>query len=73
LDFRAAILIVLVDLMVFAGDAMSFGLLIPFGIIVGGVLGYIVYQIQRVWYQDDHDSAFIKAMIVGLLTAIPAP
>ena len=73
LDVRAAILVVLVDLMVFGGDAMSFGLLIPLGIVVGGILGFIVYKIQMLWYHDEHDSALIKAMIVGLLTAIPVP
>jgi hypothetical protein len=73
LDVRAAILTVFVDLMVFGGDAVSFGLLLPIGIGVACVLGFIVYRIQVKWYGDDHDSALIKAMIVALLTAIPAP
>jgi hypothetical protein len=73
LDFRAAILTFLVDSMVFGGDAFSLGLLIPLGIVVGAILAFIVYRIQIKWYGDDHDSALIKALIVGLLTAIPAP
>jgi hypothetical protein len=73
LDFRAAILTVFVDLMVFGGDAFSLGVLIPLGIIVAAILAFIVYRIQIKWYGDDHDSALIKALIVGLLTAIPAP
>jgi len=73
LDIRAAILTVIVDLMVFGGDVISLGLLIPLGIAVGGVLGFIVYKIQSHWYKDDHQSAVIKALIVGLLTAIPVP
>jgi hypothetical protein len=62
-----------VDLLVFGGDAVSFGVLIPLGIVVAAILTFIVYRIQIKWYGDDHDSALIKAMIVGLLTAIPAP
>jgi hypothetical protein len=73
LDIRAALLTVLVDLMVFAEDTISLETLLPLGILVAAVLGFIVYRIQRKWYNDDHDSALIKAMIIGLLTAIPVP
>jgi hypothetical protein len=38
---------------------------------VGLVLGGIVYQIQKKWYGDDHESALLKAVIVAFLTAIP--
>ncbi len=40
---------------------------------VGLVLGAIAYLAQKKWYGDDSESAFIKALIVALLTAIPAP
>ena len=73
LDIRAAILAVIVDLMVFGAEVVSFETLLPLGICVAGVLAFIVYKIQRKWHQDDHDSALIKAMIIGLLTAIPVP
>jgi hypothetical protein len=73
LDMRAAILTVLVDLMVFGLDTVSFEILLPVGIVVAGVLGFIIYRIQTTWYGDGKDSAFIKAMIIFLLTAIPAP
>jgi hypothetical protein len=73
LDIRAAILAVIVDLMVFGGEVFSFEVLLPLGICVAGVLAFIVYKIQRKWHQDDHDSALIKALIIGLLTAIPVP
>jgi hypothetical protein len=73
LDVRAAMLAVGVDLMVFAGDALSLETLIPLGIAVAAVLGVIVYRIQRKWYGDDHESALIKSMIVALVTAIPIP
>jgi hypothetical protein len=73
LDARAAVLAVLVDLMVFAGDTFSLETLVPLGIAVAAVLGFIVYKIQRKYQNDDHDAAMIKAMIVVLLTAIPVP
>jgi hypothetical protein len=73
LDIRAAILTVIVDLMVFAGDTFSLEALLPLGIVVAGILGVIVYKIQVQWYKDDRESALIKAMIVSLLTAIPVP
>jgi len=73
LDPRVAVLTVIVDVMVFGGDAITLGALIPIGIAVGAILAFIVYKIQMTWYGDDHDSALIKALIIGLLTAIPAP
>src|ERR1700722_13933156 len=73
LDIRAAILTVLVDLMVFGGDSLSFETLLPLGIGVAAVLGFIVYRIQRKSYNDGHEAALTKALIVALLTAIPVP
>ena len=73
LEIRAAVLTVLVDLMVFAGDTFSAETLLPLGIAVAAALGFVVYKIQRKWYDDDHDSALIKAMMIGILTAIPVP
>jgi hypothetical protein len=73
LDIRAATLAIIVDLMVFSGDAISMGILIPLGIGVAGVLSFIVFKIQRLWSCDSYESAIIKAMIVGILTAIPFP
>jgi hypothetical protein len=73
LDARAAALTVLVDLLVFGTDAISFGALLPIGIGVAAVLAFIVYKIQRNWYGDDHNSALIKALVIALLTALPVP
>lgn len=73
LDIRAALLTILVDMMVFGGDILSAGVLIPVGIGAGCVLAFIVYKIQSRYFGDDHDTAMIKAAIVGLLTAIPVP
>jgi uncharacterized membrane protein YvlD (DUF360 family) len=33
----------------------------------------VVYKAQINWYGDDPESAKIKAMVIGLLTAIPTP
>jgi hypothetical protein len=75
IDPRIAFLAFVVDLMLFGTAAATMGvtlpLLIPLAIAAGIVLGRITYKAQIKWYGDDHDSAMIKAGIVGLLTAIP--
>ena len=37
----------------------------------GAAVGYITYIGQKKWYGDDYESAKIKALITGVLTAIP--
>lgn len=69
----AAALTIIVDLLVFGGIVFSAGLLLVVGVVIAMVLSVIIYNIQRHWYGDTHESALIKAMIVGLLTAIPEP
>jgi hypothetical protein len=75
IDPRIAFLAFVVDLMLFGTAAATVGIalpvLIPLAIAAGVVLGRITYKAQVKWYGDDHDSAMIKAGIVGLLTAIP--
>ena len=61
------------DFMLQAGDIASMGLLIPFSAAASIVLGSIVFLAQKRWYEDDNQSAFIKALIVTLLTALPSP
>ncbi|HTX37795.1 MAG TPA: zinc ribbon domain-containing protein [Bryobacteraceae bacterium] len=73
LDPRVAFLTLVIDLMLNAGDIATMGLLVPFSIAAGIVLGYVSYKAQMNWYGDDHESAKIKAIILGLLTAIPTP
>jgi hypothetical protein len=73
LDPRIAILTLLVDAMLFGGELLTMGLLIPVAIVVGIGLGVITYRAQRSWYGDDRESALIKAAVVALLTAIPTP
>ena len=68
-----AFLTVATDLMLHGADVVSAGLLIPFSILGGGVLGYITYKSQMKFYGDDDESAKIKALIVAFLTAIPSP
>jgi len=75
IDPRIAFLAFVVDLMLFGTAAATMGItlpvLIPLAIAAGVVLGRITYKAQLTWYGDEHDSALIKAGIVGLLTAIP--
>lgn len=73
LDVRAAALTFVVDTLIFGSDTLSLGVMIPVGVVAAAVLGLIVYRIQRKWYGDDHDSALIKALSIGLLTALPVP
>jgi hypothetical protein len=73
LDPRVAFLTLIVDMMLNAGDLVSMGLLLPVSVAAGVVLAYVVYRAQINWYGDDKESARIKALILGLLTAIPTP
>jgi hypothetical protein len=73
LDPRIAFLMFVVDSMLFGGNVLTFGLLIPISIVAGLVLGFVTYRAQLKWYGDDRESALIKSMAVGLLTAIPTP
>jgi hypothetical protein len=68
-----AFLALIVDLMLFGGEVVTLGALLPVSIGAGFVLGFITYLAQRKWYGDDKESAAIKGLILGLLTAIPTP
>jgi hypothetical protein len=71
LDPRVAFLTVVVDSMLFGGQIATLGAATIVSVPAGIVLGAITYRIQRHWYRDDRESALIKALIVGLLTALP--
>ena len=73
LDPRIAFLTLIVDSMLFGGDVLSGGALVFLSIFIGAALGFVAYKAQRKWYGDDKESALLKAVILGLLTAIPAP
>jgi hypothetical protein len=60
-----------VNAMLFGGTIVTMGALLPLAIVVAAILGFIVYKAQRRFYLDDHDAALIKALAVGLITAIP--
>ena len=71
LDPRIAFLTFVVDLMLNAGEFATMGLVLPVSLVAGIVLGFITYRAQMKWYGDDSESAMIKAVMLGLLTAIP--
>ena len=73
LDPRIAILTFTVDMMLFGGAVLTFGLMIPVSLVAGIILGFITYRAQMKWYGDDRESALIKGVIIALLTAIPTP
>ena len=60
-----------VNAMLFGGTVFTMGALAPLAILVAGVLGYLTYKSQIRFYGDDPEAARIKALAVGLLTAIP--
>jgi|HubBroStandDraft_6_1064221.scaffolds.fasta_scaffold236664_1 hypothetical protein len=71
-----------VNLMLFGKDGLALVLLGPTGggdipiallisVAVGAVVGYVGYLGQMKWFGDDHESAKIKGLITGILTAIP--
>jgi hypothetical protein len=61
-----------VDLLLFAEDVISLGMLVPLSVLAAGALGFCTYKLQRKW-GDDHDAAIVKAVVIGLVTAIPVP
>ena len=71
LDPRITLLTIAVDSMLFGGQLATLGASTLLSVPVGIALGFITYKAQRHWYGDDRESAIIKALIVGLLTAIP--
>jgi hypothetical protein len=66
-----ALLTVIVNTMVFGTGLITGGIGWALSIPVGIVLGIITYLAQKKWYGDDQESAFIKALILAFLTAIP--
>ena len=60
-----------VNAMLFAGELATMGALVPLALIVAIVLGAMTFICQRRMYGDDDNEALVKALAVGLLTAIP--
>lgn len=71
LDPRVTLLTLVVDTMLFGGSLVTLGASTLLSVPAGIALGFITYKAQRHWYRDDRESALIKGLIVGLLTAIP--
>jgi len=71
LDPRITVLTLVVDAMLFGGSVVTLGASTLLSVPAGIALGFITYKAQRHWYRDDRESAIIKGLIVGLLTAIP--
>jgi hypothetical protein len=68
LDPRVALLTVIVDAMLFGGDALTFGALIPIGIVVAVILAFIVFKIQRMWCNTNHSRVTAKLNSGRLVT-----
>jgi hypothetical protein len=67
----AALLTVVVNTMVFTSGIITLGAGWALSTPIGIVLGIIIFLMQKRWYGDDNQEAFIKALIVAFLTAIP--
>jgi hypothetical protein len=65
-----AFLTLIVDMMLFGGEVGTLGASLPISFAGGIVLAFITFRAQK-RYGDDTESAFIKALILGFLTAIP--
>lgn len=61
------------DLMLFSGEAATFGVSLPLSLVVSSAVGYATYKGQQAWYGDSPDSAKTKAIVLGILTFIPSP
>jgi len=68
-----AFLTVVADTMIFGGDIVTAGFMLPVAMCAGVVLGVITFLAQRKYYGDDNQASLIKGLIVALLTAIPSP
>jgi hypothetical protein len=73
LEPRIAMAVVGTDLMVNAVETLTLGLLIVLSLLAAIPLGIITYKGQRKFAGDDHETALIKGLIVGLLSGIPGP
>lgn len=62
-----------VDLMIFGGEAVTFGASLPFSLLVSSAVGYVTYHGQQSWFHDSAESAKTKAIMLAVLTFIPSP
>lgn len=66
-----AVMTLAVNAMLFAGELATMGALVPVAFLVAVVLAVMTFLCQRRMYGDDDNEALVKALAVGLLTAIP--
>lgn len=62
-----------IDWMCFGTEAATFGLSLPFTLLVSSAVGYATFKGQMAWYGDSAESAKAKAIMLAVLTAIPSP
>ncbi len=68
-----AFLTLILNAMLFGGEIVTMGAILPISIASGIVLAFITFLAQRKYFGDDDQGALIKALILGLVTAVPAP
>jgi hypothetical protein len=73
LNISVAVLAIVADVVLFAGDVCTLGGMTPIIFFFAIVLGVITYLIQTNWHRDDRNSALIKSLIIFFLTALPGP
>ena len=61
------------EMLEFPGNTFGLALNLERDSVGAVILGIITFMAQKAWYHDGSESAFIKALIVALLTAIPSP
>jgi len=68
------VFIITTDVMVSAADVASLGITLPVLWLIASIFTAIVtFMGQRKWGGDSSESAFIKALMVGFLVALPTP
>lgn len=66
-------IVVIVDSLLFGGEAATLGASLLLSIPVGIIVATIATIWQKKFYQDSLGRALIKGIILGTLTAIPTP
>lgn len=66
-------IVVIVDSLLFGGEASTLGASLLLSIPVGILLAVIAAFWQRKFYGDSWTRAIVKGVVLGILTAIPTP
>ena len=73
IDTKIILFAAIFDLLTFSGYIPSAGMTYIIELIGAVVIGRITYTTQKNKHFDNHDEALNKALMLGLLTAIPVP